>query len=477
MNFKKQLLAVILCCLLAVPAQGAISANSVWEIRSTATASNVNGCAFVTGASGTDRSLQDAAHATLTTLSVVNAVTTIIDVSLTDYTVTAQDVGNFFHEIGGTATDGWYQITAVDTMLNQWTVDRAIGTAAQTVAGNMGGACVTLNSALLAVFVSSNTVWIKDQGAPYAVAAAISGMGAADYLRISGYTTTRGDCDKPTLQATAGSFTMLTISNASGEGVVTECLIFDGNGQASIAGVTGTGGFKTWRHLEFDDFAAGAIIIQQATADDIVVTNQRGGVAVTCSGGNNKLTNVQVLDPAAGASHSFSFAANSICFGQWLIAEERATASTNCYQIGSQTGAIYNSLCYNAGQYGFNYVCGANCGDFTIMNSIVDTAGTACFALSGAPSTVPFRINYNGVFCTTDYSGITAGPNDVDLSASPFMSAGSNYELNTTPGGGASLKGAGTLGVTGTGTGYMDIGVFQSQGAAAANKIVPGIIN
>lgn len=460
----KQLIVVILCCLLAVPAQAALPATGEWEIRSTATASNVNGCAFATGASGMDFSQQDAPQATTTAATVVNAVTTIIDVDAGDYTVTANDVGNFFHETGGTATDGWYHITAVDTMNNQWTVDRAIGSAGQTVVGRMGGACNALNSTLLNVFVASNHVWIKDQGAAYAVAAAITNVNASDYLQISGYTTTRGDCDKPTLQATAGSITMLTISNASGDGLVTECLIFDGNGQASIAGVAGTGGFKTWRNLEFDDFASTAVAIQSGTAENILITNQRGGSAVVCSGSNSKMSNIVVLDPAAGASHTFNLAANSQCFGEWLVAEERNTANTNCYLIGSQSGSLVNSVCYNAGNFGFAYTCGSNCGQFTVLNSIVDTAATACFGVSGAASAVPFQINYNGVFCTTNYSGISAGPNDVDLSASPFVSAGSDYALNNTAGGGAALKNVGFPGTTSAGEGFMSIGTYQPQG-------------
>ena len=105
----------------------AISSAIVLEIRTGG--SDNNGGGFVTGASGTDYSQQDSSQATLTTASTVNSTTTIIDVDSGDYTCSDNDVGNLLQITGGTATAGFYEITARSGQ--QWTLDRSAGTSGQ----------------------------------------------------------------------------------------------------------------------------------------------------------------------------------------------------------------------------------------------------------------------------------------------------------------------------------------------------------
>src|SRR3972149_408153 len=117
----------------------ALSATVVFEVR--VGGSDSNGGGFNSAAGGTDRSLQTAPHVVIdgaTITCTVNAVTTKLDIA--GYTTTDADVGNLVNITGGTMTlsPPPYQITA-QTGGNQWTVDRAAGTAGQTGTGNMGG--------------------------------------------------------------------------------------------------------------------------------------------------------------------------------------------------------------------------------------------------------------------------------------------------------------------------------------------------
>ncbi|MEK6860373.1 MAG: hypothetical protein AABY07_00240, partial [Nanoarchaeota archaeon] len=99
-----------------------------WEVRTTGDDANSGG--FKTGASGTDRSQQDAAHVTFNGTTVTATTTGISStMTLAGYTVISGDVGNIIQISGGTNfTSGFYEITSVDTGFNNWTVDRNCST-------------------------------------------------------------------------------------------------------------------------------------------------------------------------------------------------------------------------------------------------------------------------------------------------------------------------------------------------------------
>jgi hypothetical protein len=66
-----------------------------------------------------------------------------------------------------------------------------------------------------------------------------------------------------------------------------------------------------------------------------------------------------------------------------------------------------------------------------------------------------------------NYALIGPGANDVALTAKPFTnSAGGDFSLNSTAGGGAACKGVGWPGIFpgGTTTGNIDVGAVQSAG-------------
>src|SRR3990167_6148561 len=123
---------------------GAISAAVVWEVRTTG-ASTTAGCGFLTGASGTDRSQQDAAQTTFTDL-VIGVTTTELTSAGNPFGAT--DVGNTINITSGTGfTVGYYQVVSVSVV--NATMDRSVGTGGSTGGnGILGGACSEANDAL-----------------------------------------------------------------------------------------------------------------------------------------------------------------------------------------------------------------------------------------------------------------------------------------------------------------------------------------
>jgi len=139
----------------------AISANTVWEIRTTGTANNVNGGGFVTGASGTDFSQQDAAQYNLTSVTTAAA-----DAILLHASAAADMVGNIAHIISGTNfTAGWYEIISVVAGVSI-TLDRTCTSAAGALGVvNIGGAmslASTLDDDLFESVVAGNVVHVKN---------------------------------------------------------------------------------------------------------------------------------------------------------------------------------------------------------------------------------------------------------------------------------------------------------------------------
>src|SRR3990167_789944 len=189
-----------------------ISANSVFEIRPTASANNINGGFFVTGATGSNFSLQDTAQFNITNLGSQGAGNVVACSA-----AVASMVGNCVRVIQGTnfTVGGWFEITAVSVgssitfSTNQ--ADAAISTGVGAgLELNIGGALSLGHASDDAIFdnaLNTNagiTFWIKK--GTYTLGSAISNNGNGTGLlhhKIRGYNLTRGDHpdvgDHPTL--------------------------------------------------------------------------------------------------------------------------------------------------------------------------------------------------------------------------------------------------------------------------------------
>lgn len=185
----------------------ALAATTVWEIRSTAAASNVNGGGFnASNAEVTkvDYSLQDAAQVTITDLSGEGG-TTLTSAAGAGGEFTTAMCGNLINIAG----QGTYEVVT-RTSATVVEVDRNLGTFSGAT-GRVGGALNNVTDAMMEQLVPGNVVWIAS-GTYTTGAVSVSTPSPTATLPISlvGYKATRGDVcagtDRPTLNSAALGF-------------------------------------------------------------------------------------------------------------------------------------------------------------------------------------------------------------------------------------------------------------------------------
>lgn len=195
----------------------ALPSTGVIEIRSTATAGNVNGGGFNSALGGTDYTLQDTAQLALTDLASTSASGWLTLTSATGGFTSAM-VGNYIHIASGTNfTAGWYEVTAY-TDTNTVTVDRACGATADASAGvgKLGGAMSlnsTLDDDLFEIGVAGNIFYIKAGTYSLGESVSITATGSVQKpINVIGYNATRGDVptgtNRPLLNCAANGFSL-----------------------------------------------------------------------------------------------------------------------------------------------------------------------------------------------------------------------------------------------------------------------------
>lgn len=439
----------------------ALSANIVFEVRTAG--SDSNGGGFNSGASGTDRSQQNAAHATLTTSSTVHTTTTQINVAVGDYTVTTGDVGNLVQVTGGTATAGFYEITAVDTGNNRWTVDRSVGTAAQTVAGAMGGALASLGKVGGSGYVTGTKVWVK--AGTYSVTSASTNVtngcfsAGSNGIFIEGYNATRGDLGtRPLIQASGiSTFTLISISNNNAHQVTN--LKLDGASLTSSRGIVVR--HRAYR-IEVVNCTNGACVGDLGSTIYLECTASGCSSQIafdecnchTCVAYDNTVTGFAgtqglwyvncISDSNSGASSDgFASSSGTALNAHWVNCVAYNNGRDGFRFSAARGGIFVNCIAEDNAGWGFN---GVNVNGNTLINC-------AGYSNTSGESTFGSGVNNN------NYNFVTGG-------GSFFTNAASqNFALNNTGGAGAAARAAGAPGafpVIGT-TGYLDIGAAQHQ--------------
>src|SRR5262245_30698817 len=187
----------------------ALAAATAWEVRTTGS-DTLNSGGFVTGASGTDFSQQDAAQYSFADLATSTGTVANPTVTSASHNFVAADVGNILRITAGTNwTAGFYQIQSVAA--NAATLDRACGSAASLSAGSyvVGGAFASPGQAG-AAHVGGNIIWVKTGTYTVTNATANVTVGCvslttgltANVTRLVGYSASRGDgLGRPLLQA------------------------------------------------------------------------------------------------------------------------------------------------------------------------------------------------------------------------------------------------------------------------------------
>ena len=430
----------------------ALSASTVWEVRTTG--NDNNGGGFVTGSTGTDFSQQNAAQATTTVASVVGATTSHIDVALGDYTVTANDVGNLIQITGGTATAGFYHITAVDIPNNRWILDRAAGATGNTVISNMGGALAS-PAVPATPMVNGNILFIK--AGTYTMSVNTNNVANGKWSKnapvlVIGYDTNRawGNVDtKPILQATVTLTTMWTGSNNWVNNID-----FDVNSQASTRSVSG--GAYT-RCI----FRNGTLANSMILATHCIAT---GNSAFSFSDGAAGFFYCEAHDNTA-TGFSCSNASLHSC-----LSYNNSGASSDGFVNPSLTSAHYfNCIAYNNGRDGFRNTTGTLTSRMILQNCIAQSnTGVGINAVNTQYPSIAVRcaVFNNG----TDTAGALTEVDTLSPTGDVFTNAAAaDFSLNNTANQGALLRAAGyiefdsNLFPRGLTASYLDVGVAQHQ--------------
>lgn len=445
----------------------ALAAAAVWEVRPTGSDSNAGG--FRAGASGTDRSQQNSAQATLTTASVVHTTTTQINVAPGDFTVSAADVGNILRVTGGTATAGFYEITVADVANNRWTLDRAVGTAGQTVVGVMGGALASPGQAAGAL-VTGNTVHVK--AGTYSIGSGAQNT-AGNRVNLTaiakwyGYQTTRGDGGtRPVLDAGAASITLFT---QGGTGSVVENLEFSNSGAlASVVGPVFSGALMSVRKVKVSGMTG--------TGMEFSGNNSRGeGCEATgCAGsGGVYLTGPAHLTRCVSRSHSGrGIYANAS--GLVVLSHCQVSACASPGIASSSAAALVAEHCVsrgNTGGSGQGFNLGSRGSLFNCL-AVANAHTGFVSAAAGNNTLLAHCAGYNNGGAGNHDANWDSNEAFITLTADPFTNpAGLDFSLNDDAGGGALLKQTGfPQSFPGlNGSSYPDVGAYQSQGGASSS--------
>jgi hypothetical protein len=446
----------------------AISSAMVWEIR--ATGSDSNGGGFKAGATGTDRSQQDAAQVAIDNSTITTSITANV-ITFTGYVPTSADPGNVVQMLTGTnVTAGFYEIIAQTP--TTWTVAGAVnlptsGTTTNAT-GNMGGAMASAGG-LKNAPVASNSLSIK--AGSYGIGnGTVNTSGnapafTANPLYIEGYQTTRGDL---------GTRPIFTITTPGGWPANQDMILFSGgrisNIEVRCASASNSRGINAsnntahfYRCLVKDTASRGLYgtsdcIFEECIADNATFFNNGNGGTWKCCVAINGGT--------------FGGSPNKASSFVRCIAYKSGTAASATAFTGSSGGAFVFENCV-----AYNYTTGFSLDAGVIENCVAEKCTTG-FTASAATVKTILR-NCAGFNNTTNVNANISNNNGfIACTASPFVDAANgNFALNNTGSAGAALRGTGTPGAfqSISTTSYPDIGAAQHQETAAVGSSNFGI--
>lgn len=493
----RKLLAVAL--LSAVSCFAAISGNSLARVFPT-TGSSTNGGGFDPSvvSPGTDYSVNVNKNAAAcsncgsstvdlsSVLGVANGTTTF---TCADCNFSTAAPGNIAYFSGGTGTITAQRRTiTARASTTSITIDQSIS-ASTGMTLNIGGAVDTIATAFT-FNTAGMVVCVKSTGTITITATQNlnNNQGGGAFNRLFGYTTTCGDHGPVnyTFSTNTGITGFLGDGQAAGwwiDGFNIDC--------ASLGTSTGIafGGQSILTHSKIANcttrlYKAGGTY---SNTQNVEFTGCTSACTDAILPGNNatfkfiyahdNVTNVmssssQVVITDSIFSNTTGTTKDVIKFDLYYVIERNVfySATGNCLIDDGSGGHIYlgtsiqNNIFVNCGIYAIN-------GSASSIQAVPTVDGNAFFG-SGTAN----RRNIDATTLGAPYTNIW----DIQLTADPFTNAaGGDFTLNATAGGGAALKGTGQAGYVGpawskaTGTGYMDLGAFQTQfgaGGGGANS-------
>lgn len=484
----KVLGALLLLAFLVQRADTALSASTVWEVRTAG--SDTNGGGFVTGASGTDYSQNNNKNAAACTncgsstanLSTADVVCTgVATVTSATATFSSAAVGNVIFLTGTGLTTGWYQVV---TFTNVTTIilDRSPGTGTGT--SGIGGALATPNQAITNMTTAGNTTWIKG-GSSYTRTTTIT-LPSAVSGTVIGYTTSRGDNGQATLTTATNSVNVLTY--ASNGTWTFENLIISSTAGTSAAGITNTNAGYTialsFINCKFTGHVNGIfspsgsnVIFGPLFVSNSYFTTNGNAVQVRGAAGNTVIVENSLF--ATNSNDGILLLVNTIL--RVVNTTFYSNSSRGVELAGTAATFAYfrntNFVSNTSDGVGDTYTAGA-LQFFEAQNCVFDSNGGYGASYNATGGVVAFFLSNNSTRNNTSgaYNGFTS-TNDVTPASSPFVAPGSlNFALNNTANAGKLLQGTGFPGTLQSGgSGAIDIGALQhtsSGGGAVGYPIV-----
>jgi len=480
----------------------AISANTVWEVRTVG--SNVQGGGFVAGATGTDMSqfnnknaaacssCQSATINISTTDAVANGTTTITSAT---GNFSAAIVGNIVEFSGGTGsiTAVWKQVTAF-TNSTTITIDSSIA-ASTGMTMNIGGALATISQALTNM-VTSNIIFVKAT-ATYTITAGLVLPGGTNLTpsntsppnQVIGYTTTRTDGGRATIQfSTNTGITNFDGTNAGGWYISN--FVIDCNSLGSSTGARPNVN-SVLRNLKVQNCTTAAVNMANGTAwllDSEITASaaSSAGNGVINNGGSGSVQRCYVHDNT-GSGIMLTGAGASAAYN--VIANNTGANSNGILVNNSGLNVIVNNTIYNNGLDGIQFQSNNNAlgANSIVRNNLLisnaryglngDTLGAGWGKFPQWDGNAYFgngtagRNNADDTGTTVPINAANPYSNtlDVTLSGNPFTNAaGHDFTLNSTAGAGAAAKGTATPGALPglSQSGSMSFGALQPPTAA-----------
>jgi hypothetical protein len=409
--------------------------------------------------------------------------TTSTQITIVGRAVLATDNRNSIRITGGTATAGVYEITAVDTVNNRYTLDRSAGTSGQTVQGRIGGALASIGAAA-AIMVNGCDVWW--QAGNYTCTTATNNVSGGTWnaaqvntnentANVRGYNTTYGD-DAGSVVFTAAVSTTTLIQVNSGQNF--EGITVDGavGSQTAVRGFFVNGGRL---HRSTARNCTNSGIVTSSTTDievsDCLVHGCTTLPAFVSGAARGLIDSVTSRD---NQNHGFSGAGTYV----------------RCRSIRNKTGGTWSGF-HNVGTTSRFSECHShdNSGDGFNVNNFVHTVSfkNTMASKNAGKGWLVLQTRADGIkllHCagfengTGDYDNtrlIDTGANKTvynfkALTVDPFINAaGDDFSLNNTPNGGAMLRDAGwPSSYRGLSTSnYPDIGGVQHQSAVGGGLL------
>lgn len=463
----------------AIIGQCTISTNAQWNVQTGG--SPTNGGFFVTGASGTNYSLQNAAQFTATD-AVTNGTTTITSATAT---FTANIVGNGCYISGGSApiTADWYEVVTF-TDATTITVDRNTGLAAGTGATiNCGGALDFPSTAISTA--KGHNIWIKTAtyGEPDTTI-----VDATLNQIITGYNTTQGDCtlvtcaNRPLIAMTFDNKILWQVGGSLTNGLMqVKNIRFSNVASVRQWGFNAQSARASMRieNCQFDGFTVAihgdftidwnwqwlelfSVEIKNSTSSGIFNKGQgSGGAPIICNSCYIHNNTTHGIDVSAGpgvylknsiisnnGGHGVAVSSGTIDF--FVAINSDFVSNTNAgVEISNGVGCVNSTFRY----------C------IQLINSIFYGNNTYGVNMQVDPVIIANYFNAYGANTTANRNNFSAGLGDVTLSSNPFTS-GTDFSITA-----SSLKGTGYPGVLVTSTGYNSIGAILPNAASTSATI------